>query len=65
MLKFVDIIVIAVIALIIGLVVFYIHKAKKKGIKCIGCPNGATCSGHCGSCPGSCSGNCASCGTKK
>lgn len=52
--KLVDIIVIAVIALIIGLVVFYIHKAKKKGIKCIGCPNGATCSGQCNGCTGNC-----------
>ncbi len=56
MIKLVDIIVIAVIAAIIGLVVFYIHKAKKKGIKCIGCPDGATCSGHCSNCSGHCGG---------
>ncbi len=54
--KFVDMLVIAVIAFIIGLVVFYIHKAKKKGIKCIGCPNGATCGGHCSGCSGNCGG---------
>lgn len=48
----VDILVIAVIVLILGLVVFYIHRAKKKGVKCIGCPDGATCSGHCAGCSG-------------
>lgn len=54
--KLVDMIVLAVIALIIGLVVFYIHRAKKKGVKCIGCPDGATCGGHCSGCCGNCAG---------
>ncbi len=54
--KLVDMIVLAVIALIIGLVVFYIHRAKKKGAKCIGCPDGATCGGHCSGCCGNCAG---------
>lgn len=52
----IDILVIAVIALIVGLVIYYIHRSKKKGIKCIGCPNGASCSGHCSGCPGGCGG---------
>ena len=43
-------IVIAVIALIIGLAVGYIWKAKKKGKKCIGCPDSGTCSGQCSRC---------------
>jgi len=38
-----DVIIIALIALIIGLAVIYIYKAKKSGKKCIGCPDG--CSG--------------------
>lgn len=43
--------------IIVGLIlvgaVLYIIKAKKKGVKCIGCPAGATCSGHCnGACNG-------------
>ena len=39
-----EIIAIAAIALIIGGAVFYIIKAKKSGRKCIGCPNGGSCS---------------------
>lgn len=54
--KSIDLIVIAVVAVTIGLVLWYIHKAKKKGIKCIGCPEGAKCSGGCSSCSGNCSG---------
>ena len=32
-------IVIAVVAIIIGFAVYYIIRAKRKGQKCIGCPN--------------------------
>lgn len=39
-----------IILIIIGTAVFYIVKEKKKGVKCIGCPDGATCSGSCGAC---------------
>lgn len=39
-----DIIAIAAIALIIGGAIFYIIKAKKSGKKCIGCPDGCSCS---------------------
>lgn len=54
--KAIDYIIIAVIAIILGLVIFYIRRAKKKGVKCIGCPNGATCSGKCGGCSNPCNG---------
>ena len=37
----------AVLVLIVGAAVTYIIKAKKKGVKCIGCPAGATCSSKC------------------
>lgn len=47
---FVDYIVIAVIVLIAGAAVWYICRAKKKGRKCIGCPNGGSCSGQCPGC---------------
>ena len=50
----VDIIIVAVLALILGLAARYVYKAKKSGKKCIGCPNGGSCSGHCGSCSCSC-----------
>jgi len=46
------------IAAIVGGAGLYIYKAKKRGVKCIGCPSGADCgkqSGH------GCSGSCASC----
>ena len=54
--KPIDIFVIAVIAVIVGLVMWYIHRSKKKGIKCIGCPDGAKCSGNCSGCTGKCGG---------
>lgn len=59
LMKPIDILVIAIIAVILGLVIWYIHRSKKKGIKCIGCPDSATCGGKCS---GSCSG-CSGCGS--
>lgn len=50
--KLIDVAVLAVIVVILALVIIYIRKAKKKGIKCIGCPNGATCGGNCSACTG-------------
>lgn len=61
-----DIILLAVIAIVVGIAANYIVKEKKKGVKCIGCPNSGTCSHthheehHCG---GNCSGGCG-CHTK-
>lgn len=42
-----DFIVIGIILVVLGLAVAYIVKAKKRGVKCIGCPDGGTCSGNC------------------
>ncbi len=42
-----DIILIVVLVAIIGGAVAYIVKAKKKGVKCIGCPAAKTCGGKC------------------
>lgn len=36
--------------LLVSLACAYIVKAKKRGVKCIGCPAGGQCSGHCGCC---------------
>ena len=50
-----DLIVFAILAAIIAAAALYIYKEKKRGVKCIGCPAGGTCSGHCsgaGSCGG-------------
>ncbi|MBE6917102.1 MAG: FeoB-associated Cys-rich membrane protein [Ruminococcaceae bacterium] len=51
----VDYLVIAVVAVIVGLGIWFIYRSKKKGVKCIGCPDGATCSGKCSSCSSQCS----------
>ena len=49
-----NLLVIAIVALILGSAIFYIRKEKKKGVKCIGCPDSATCSGSCAGCSGKC-----------
>ena len=38
-----DFIVFAIIAAIVGAAVVYIYKAKKSGVKCIGCPSAGSC----------------------
>ncbi len=43
-------IIIAVVVIIIGLAAFYVYKAKKSGKKCIGCPEGCSCSSKKGGC---------------
>lgn len=40
-------VIIAVLLIIVGLIVFYLIRAKKKGQKCIGCPYSKDCGGHC------------------
>lgn len=42
--KLIDIILLIVILAIVGAAVAYIRKAKKNGVKCIGCPAGCSCS---------------------
>lgn len=41
-------IILAVVAMIIALAGGYLYKAKKRGVKCIGCPSGCPCNGKCG-----------------
>ncbi len=43
-------ILIAVLVVVLALAIGYVIKQKKKGIKCIGCPDSKNCSGNCGSC---------------
>ncbi len=52
-----DFVVIAIVAVLVGLALAYIIKAKKKGVKCIGCPSSGKCSScnHCGDDGPSCS----------
>lgn len=47
-------IVLAVLALLIGLAVLFIVKEKKKGKKCIGCPYADQCGKPNGGCPSAC-----------
>ena len=42
-------IVIAIIAIIITAALVYVIRAKKKGVKCIGCADAKSCSGNCSS----------------
>ena len=42
-------IIILIVALIVGAIVIYLHRAKKRGEKCIGCPYAKECGGKCGS----------------
>ncbi len=41
--KPVDIIIVAVIAVILVAVGLFVYKSKKSGKKCIGCPEGGSC----------------------
>ena len=42
-----DMIVLLIVAAIVGGAGLYVYKAKKSGVKCIGCPSGKSCSGSC------------------
>ena len=54
--NFVDYILIAVMGLLLAAAGYAIHRSKKSGKKCIGCPDAGACSGNC---------NCCSCGCNK
>ena len=43
-----NVIIIAVLLLVLGGAVAYIVRAKKSGVKCIGCPAAGNCAGKCG-----------------
>ncbi len=55
--KPIDFVIIAIVVLILGAAVFYIRKAKKKGLKCIGCPDASGCAERCAGCSGHCCGS--------
>ena len=42
----VDLIVLAVLAALVLGAAAYVVRAKKRGVKCIGCPSGCACSRH-------------------
>ena len=41
------VILITIIALILGAAIWYIHREKKRGKACIGCPYADSCGGSC------------------
>ena len=41
--ELIDIVIIAVIVAIVGFVIWYLRREKKRGAKCIGCPSGGNC----------------------
>ena len=43
-----------VVTVILGFTIGYIWKAKKRGVRCVGCPEGKTCGGKCTGCGGGC-----------
>ena len=45
-----NIVLAAALALIIGGAAMYVYRAKKKGRRCIGCPDSAGCGKGCGCC---------------
>ncbi len=46
----VDIIIILILLCIVGGIVFYLYRAKKRGETCIGCPYAKQCGGKHGGC---------------
>ena len=59
-----EIIAIIAIVLIVGLALFYVIRAKKKGQKCIGCTYSKTCGSHNSKDSHSCCG-CCNCESKQ
>ena len=60
----VDLIVLAVLAALVLGAAAYVVRAKKRGVKCIGCPSGGACSRHGGQEGCGCKGG-SSCGCPK
>ena len=59
----IDYAVIAIVLVIVALAAWYVIRAKKRGVKCIGCSSGdCSCSKSSGKTEGSCSCGCGSCG---
>ena len=49
-----NLIVIGLVAFIVGTAGGYVYKSRKKGVKCIGCPDASRCAGKCDGCYGGC-----------
>ena len=53
-----DFIIIAVLAVILIAAARYVYKAKKSGVKCVGCPAGSSCCACNPDSPCACGGSC-------
>jgi len=60
----INLILILVLLLIVGGAAAYLIRAKKRGVRCIGCPDGASCAAQQGGCSGGCAGCSGSCAHK-
>ena len=40
-------VILLIVLVIVGAILFYLYRAKKRGDACIGCPYGRQCSGSC------------------
>lgn len=47
-------IIVIIIIAILGGAAAYLYRAKKRGVKCVGCPDSGSCSGNCAGCSGNC-----------
>ena len=47
-----NLLILLILGLILGLAAGYVWRAKKRGAKCIGCPDGSACAGQCSGCCG-------------
>ena len=56
-----NLIIAAILLVILGAAIAYIVKAKKRGVKCIGCPDSKNCSKAHAQGEQGCCGNCSSC----
>lgn len=45
--QLIDVLILVVIAAVLGFCIWFIYRSKKKGNKCIGCPDSGKCSSCC------------------
>ena len=46
----INFVLVLIIIVIVGGALAYIRKEKKRGVRCVGCPDGRTCGGKCSTC---------------
>ena len=46
----INVILVLIIVAVVGAAILYIRKEKKRGVRCVGCPDGGMCGGNCSGC---------------